>query len=146
MDPRIQKRGGKETTETRYEILRLLKIHGALDAEGLARKLGITAVAVRQHLASLAADGYVDDEEIVSGRGRPLKRWSLTDGSLGFFPDSHIELLGELLVSIPKTFGKVGMERLLEERTQLQVRAYSSRLSDSRTLKERLEKLVEIRS
>ncbi len=58
---------------TRRAIVQLLKQEGRLDAETLAVRLGITAMAVRQHLYALQDEQLVTYQEESRPMGRPAK-------------------------------------------------------------------------
>src|SRR5882724_4205809 len=59
-------------SNTREQILELLQRSGSgLTADALAQKLGISAVAVRKHLAALARDNFVMTELERRPMGRP---------------------------------------------------------------------------
>src|SRR5207253_5838023 len=73
--------------KTRSAILRLLKMEGAQDSAQLAKRLGLTAMAVRQHLYALQEEKFVAAEERPGGVGRPAKQWRLTPAANRFFPD-----------------------------------------------------------
>src|SRR3546814_20635446 len=59
------------------------------DAASLARRLGVSAMAVRQHLYDLEAEGLVTHEAEARPVGRPAKLWRLTPAADRFFPDGH---------------------------------------------------------
>jgi hydroxyethylthiazole kinase-like uncharacterized protein yjeF len=63
---------------TRIEVLELLRRRGSASADEIAGELGITANAVRQHLANLEREGLVASEPHRQKRGRPAFRFSLT--------------------------------------------------------------------
>src|SRR5262245_61113619 len=101
-------------TRTRQEILNWLKHKGPQDAKVLASRLGVSAMAVRQHLYALRDEQLVVEHQLQAGpRGRPAKLWSLTASAQRFFPDAHSELTVDLLSTIQATFGEKGMSRLL---------------------------------
>lgn len=131
---------------TRRAIVQLLKQEGRLDAETLAARLGITAMAVRQHLYALQDEQLVTYQEESRPMGRPAKLWQLTAAADRFFPDGHAELTLSLLNSVKQAFGEVGLDRLLEVRSQQQLESYSQQMKGKRSLKQRLNKLVEIRT
>ena len=64
---------GERGTEgkTRRAIVRLLKQEGALDSAALARRLKLTAMAVRQHLYALQKEKLVTHDERPVPLGRP---------------------------------------------------------------------------
>jgi len=112
----------------------------------MAKRLGITTVAVRQHLAVLQEDGlvaYVDERRKV---GRPARVWHLTPKANDQFPDRHAELAIEMLQAVQSTFGQEGLERLIATSTQQQVEAYRMRMPAPGTpLKQRVAALAKIR-
>lgn len=131
---------------TRRAIVQLLKQEGCLDAEALASRLEITAMAVRQHLYALQDEQLVTFQEEPRPMGRPAKLWQLTPAADRFFPDGYAELTLSLLNSVQEAFGEAGLDRLLEVRTQQQLDSYSQQMKGKRSLKQRLHKLVEIRT
>ncbi len=131
---------------TRRAIVQLLKQGGCLDAEALAACLEITAMAVRQHLYALQAEQLVTYQEESRPMGRPAKLWQLTPAADRLFPDGYAELTLSLLNAVKAAFGEAGLDRLLEIRTQQQLEGYTQQLKGKRSLKQRLNKLVEIRT
>lgn len=131
---------------TRRALLDRLKRGGPQDAESLGAHLGVTAMAVRQHLYALEAEGIVTARETPRPLGRPVKLWALSDNAEAFFPDGHAELTLGLLSAMGKAFGPEGLDKLLAARTQTQQQAYAARVGRHKTLKRRLEALAEIRS
>jgi predicted ArsR family transcriptional regulator len=130
----------------RTAVLDLIKRDGPIAAEALAEKLGVTAMAVRQHLAGLEADGLAVYEARPAPRGRPAKYWTATDKAAGHFPDSHSQLALDLLGQMKKAFGDKGLDALLKLRTIDQSHTYRDALSKAHTLKARLEALAAVRS
>ena len=57
-------------------IVKLLKTEGAMDSASLAARLGVTAMAVRQHLYALQQEKLVTAEERPVPLGRPAKFWT----------------------------------------------------------------------
>ncbi len=131
---------------TRRQIIERLKRDGAQDAASLASELGVSAMAVRQHLYGLADDGMVAASAEPGGVGRPAKRWRLTEAADAFFPHGYAELTSDLLASMRKAFGDDGVDKIVEIRLRDQIRSYRSRMKGARTLAERLVKLAEIRT
>jgi predicted ArsR family transcriptional regulator len=131
---------------SRRAIVQLLKQEGLLDAETLAARLQITAMAVRQHLYALQDEQLVTYQEEARPMGRPAKLWQLTAAADRFFPDGYAELSLSLIHSIKEAFGEAGLDRLLEIRTRQQLEAYTRQMKGKRSLKQRLQKLVEIRT
>ncbi|GAB4367658.1 MAG: hypothetical protein Kow00121_06150 [Elainellaceae cyanobacterium] len=78
--------------------------------------------------------------------GRPAKLWQLTTAADHFFPDGYAELTLSLLNSVKQAFGEAGLDHLLEVRSQQQLESYNQQMKGKRSLKQRLNKLVEIRT
>jgi predicted ArsR family transcriptional regulator len=136
----------KADVHTRQTILRRLKEGGPSDAAALADGLGITAMAVRQHLYTLADEGFVTYEEEPRPKGRPAKMWAVTHAADQHFPDSHADLTRGLIRAMKKAFGASGLEKLLTERAREQVREYRKRISASDTVRRRVGALARIRT
>lgn len=127
-------------------VLHALKAAGPQTAAVLARRLGVTAVAARQHLARLAEDGLVAFEDRREGVGRPKRAWSLTAVGHGRFPDSHAVLTVELIAAAGQVFGPEGLERLIAVREKASLAQYRGRLAGKATLPARVKALAAIRS
>src|SRR5437660_1609346 len=102
--------------KTRRAIVKLLKTDGAMDSVQLAKRLGITAMAVRQHLYALQREKFVTAEERPVPIGRPAKHWRLTREADRFFPDAYAELSMALIDAMGDAFGAGGLKRVLESR------------------------------
>ena len=106
------------TIRTRRAIVHLLKQEGALDAQTLAVRLHLSAMAVRQHLYALQDEHLVTYQEVPRPVGRPAKLWQLTPAADRLFPEAYAELTVSLLTSVTEAFGAAGLERLLDVRTR----------------------------
>ncbi|MCE9581936.1 MAG: transcriptional regulator [Planctomycetes bacterium] len=130
----------------RDKILFYLKTKGPQTAATVARRLGVTPMAVRQHLYDLEKDSLVAWEDRRAPVGRPARHWALTSRVSGIFPDSHAELIVGLLDAVRSTFGEAGLERLIETRLQSQAATYRDRLPGPRApLDKRIASLVSLR-
>src|ERR1700730_13842877 len=112
----------------RAKVLSRLKRMGPQDADALARVLGVTAMAVRQHLYALEAAGFVAFKEEARARGRPAKLWHATERADPFFPDAHAALAAELIGTARTAFGEAGLDRLIAARTARPLEDYTRRL------------------
>ena len=128
-------------TGTRARILHILKTKGPQTAAQLAKRLGITAMAVRQHMAQL--EDQVAFEELRGQVGRPRRLWSVTQQAR--FPDSHGELAVGLLEAMRNTLGEKGLEKLVAERTRAQIKDYRARITQN-GLGKRIAALAKIRT
>lgn len=115
----------------RNQILQVLKMQGAQTATALATELQVSPMAIRQHLQILKADHWVTYEEEKRPMGRPVKLWQLTAQARIYFPDSHADLMVDLLRSLYAVFGMAGVERLLADRGRRQAETYRDRLREA---------------
>jgi predicted ArsR family transcriptional regulator len=117
-----------------------------MEAQELATRLHVSAMAVRQHLYALHKEQLVTYDEVARPIGRPAKRWQLTPAADHLFPEGYAELTLSLLTSITQAFGETGLEHLLTIRSQQQVAVYRAHLAGHDTLTQRLAALAAIRT
>jgi predicted ArsR family transcriptional regulator len=127
-------------------ILFALKTRGPLSAAELGTLLGVTAEAARQQLVRLEGDGLVVGQREGGGIGRPRQSWSLTRLAQERFPDTHPELTVQLIRTIERTLGTPALDRLITARQEEQRNAYLAATASARSLRERLQRLVKVRS
>ncbi len=84
---------------TRDRVSALLLEHGPQTAAELATRLGVSPAAVRRHLDALVATGRVAEGSTPGssgggrrGRGRPARRFTLTDSGRSAFPHAYDDL------------------------------------------------------
>ena len=141
-----QTTGRSGDSKTRRTIVKLLKTEGALDSARLARRLGVTPMAVRQHLYALQQEKMVNAEERPVPLGRPAKFWKLTREADRLFPDAYAELSVALLDAVGETFGPSGVDRLLQTRLARQKRDYAARIDPGAPLAKKLQQLAKVRT
>ena len=132
--------------KTRRAITKLLKTEGPIDSAQLAQRLGLTAMAVRQHLYALQREGLVASEERPVPIGRPAKFWRLTPEADHLFPEAYAELSVALINSVKDAFGDEGLERVLTSRCAQQRVDYGKRIRPRDSLARKLEELAKVRS
>ena len=81
----------------RRAVLTHIKQAGEAAAEEMAAALGVTASAVRQHLAALEEDGLVAHRDLRPGPGRPRRRYCLTAAAESLWPKRYGQLANQLL-------------------------------------------------
>ncbi len=140
------KNGKLGDARRRRAIVDYLKRHGPRDANGLADELGVSAMAVRQHLYGLRDEGLVAYREEARPKGRPAKLWRLTPAADRFFPDGHADLSVGLLKAMRQTFGETGLNKLLAVRAEEQIQDYRRALAGKSSLKDQLIALARIRT
>ena len=132
--------------KTRRAITKLLKTEGPSGAPQLAERLGLTPMAVRQHLYALQREGLVTAEERPVPIGRPAKFWRLTREADRLFPDAYAELSVALIDSVKDAFGDEGLERVLTSRCAQQRVDYAKRIKPGDSLQKKLQELAKVRT
>jgi predicted ArsR family transcriptional regulator len=127
---------------TRREIMNTIKIQGPMTADDLAARLGISSVAVRQHVGALEAEGYVETAVERRGLGRPVHRYGLTPSGDETFPRNYDKLALSILDEVRTLYGDEGVEALLTARRKRLAAALSARL-DGLPARERVIELVD---
>jgi predicted ArsR family transcriptional regulator len=133
-------------SKTKRRIVKMLKTEGPLDAATLAERIGVSAMAIRQHLYILQDEKMVTAKERPVPLGRPAKYWELTRKADRLFPDAYAELSVSLIDSLNDAFGADGLQRILERRTARQRASYSACILSTMPLRRKLQKLAEIRT
>ncbi len=143
MSAGVQAQGERKT---RRAITKLLKTEGPIDSAQLAQRLGLTAMAVRQHLYALQREGLVRSEERPVPIGRPAKFWQLTREADHLFPEAYAELSVALIDSVKDAFGQEGLERVLTSRCARQRVDYKKRIKSQDSLDRKLAELAKVRT
>ena len=115
---------------TRQEILTCIKVNGDMTADSLAQHMGISQVAVRQHLASLEAEGLIEIRVERRGLGRPSHRYSLTRSGDETFPRHYDAFALALLRQLRNTQGQAAVETLLNGKREQERAAVLPRFVD----------------
>ena len=144
--PTAARTGDSSSGKTRRAIVKRLKADGPLDSARLARRLGLTPMAVRQHLYALQREKLVTAEERKGRLGRPAKYWQLTREADRLFPDAYAELSVALIGALGDTFGEAGVQRVLASRCAAQRTAYRARIDASAPLGDKLRALAKQRT
>lgn len=119
-----------QKASVRTSILHLLKRAGGSTAQEIARELGITAVAVRKHLARLEADGLIAPRSRPSPRGRPAVVYCVSESGDALFPQGYNELLVDFLQDLSSLEGEGKLEHLFQLRNERIARTYRLRLAN----------------
>jgi predicted ArsR family transcriptional regulator len=100
---------------TRQRIIMLLKKAGQMTVAELSKAMGITPMAVRQHLMSLERKRIVEYEAKKYGIGRPLFLYRLTDRANEIFPNAHTDFLMEVLRTIENMDGREKVDDVFQK-------------------------------
>ena len=129
--------------KTQEALLLYLKRDGEMTVSQLVELLGVTAMAVRRHLAALQKDGLIESRLEKKLRGRPTYKYKLTGKSESLFPSGFQNLAVDLLDLVFEQSGHKGVMDLLTRR--------NSRLADrlrprveNKTLAEKVEEVSKI--
>jgi predicted ArsR family transcriptional regulator len=119
---------------TRDRVSALLLEHGPQTASELATRLGISPAAVRRHLDSLVAAGRLEERlggpgagMVHRGRGRPARRFHLTDAGRSAFPHAYDDLALTALRYVAASGGPDAVRAVAEQQLAgLEARASSA--------------------
>jgi predicted ArsR family transcriptional regulator len=115
---------------TRDRVSALLLEHGPQTATELAARLGISPAAVRRHLDSLVAAGGLEERltrDAHRGRGRPARRFHLTDAGRSAFPHAYDDLALTALRYVAASGGPDAVRAVAEQQLAgLEARASSA--------------------
>jgi predicted ArsR family transcriptional regulator len=124
-----------------WQIIEYIKRHGSATIKELEDLLMVTTNAVRQHLNTLQAEGYIERQRLHIGVGRPPHAYSITAKAHDLFACHCDDLALTLLEEVFALEGK--------ERTTLLLDRVGSRLAQryadsvkSEALQERVEQLA----
>jgi predicted ArsR family transcriptional regulator len=136
-----------ELSDTKRRIVERLKRVESATATDLAGEFGLTDTALRQHLDALEESGMVSRSMAEpTGRGRPPVHWQLAPGAAEAFPDRHGELSVDLISSLRSTLGDPALDRVIAARSDRQVAQYDYVLDGATNLRDRVQRLADVRS
>jgi predicted ArsR family transcriptional regulator len=124
-----------------WRILEFLQRQESATIKELETMLGITTTAVRQHLASLQAEGYVERRRVHAGVGRPHHAYSLTDRKHELFACHCDDLALTLLQEVFALEGEEKANQLLERVSARLARQYAASVR-SAVLQERVQEMA----
>jgi predicted ArsR family transcriptional regulator len=95
----VRSSAAADDRRTRDRVTTLLLEEGPQTASELAARLGVSPAAVRRHLDALSAQGRIEERPSAPGgaagqrgRGRPARRFHLTDAGRSTFPHAYDDL------------------------------------------------------
>jgi len=116
-------------SSTRREILSLIKRRGPMTVQELSRTLEITPMGVRQHLAILERDGYIQSDGTRRGQGRPSRLYGITPEGDKLFPRTYEQLAHTLLDDLRAVGGETKVDELFEHRRRRLLEQYRGRMA-----------------
>ncbi len=123
-----------------------LKMHGPQSSIAIGLHLGITGEAARQQLLRLDDQGLVRSVAEARGVGRPMAIWQLTDAAQRRFPDTHAQLMVDLIGTMRDELGEEAVATVVHARERATLAAYREALAATTSLPERVAALACIRS
>jgi predicted ArsR family transcriptional regulator len=124
-----------EQTSTRERLRSLLLSLGPSTASVLADRLQVSPAAVRRHLDALVADGTVTTREDrrpgLRGRGRPARRYALTDAGHAAGPSAYDDLAAGALRFLADAAGASAVEAFAQARVGELEERHRALLSDA---------------
>jgi predicted ArsR family transcriptional regulator len=129
--------------ETRLEIVLALKQGGKMSAKELAERLGISAVAVRSHLAQLESESLVEVELERRDLGRPVQRYSVTSGADDLIVKDYSRFVVEILDLVGEVAGKNVLDKVFKERSRRLAKRYLPVLAEAKP-SEKIDRLAQI--
>lgn len=111
---------GSEDASTRQRVAQSILEHGPSTAADLAKRLGLTAAAIRRHLDGLTDRGLITSREQrvygARGRGRPAKVFQLTDAGRADFYQAYDQLAIAALQALVTAGGADAVDELARQR------------------------------
>lgn len=112
-----------DTHRAQNRVAASLLAEGPATASQLASRLGISGTAVRRHLDTLTADGWVQatdrppyGPQPTRGRGRPARTFALTADGRSQFPAEYDELATDALAFVEQVGGPDAVTAFAESR------------------------------
>jgi DeoR family transcriptional regulator, suf operon transcriptional repressor len=127
---------------TRRALLETLKRKGEARADELAISLDITVSAVRQHLAALQAEGFVEHREVRAGPGRPHHDYRLSPRGDELFPRRYASIANDLLVEA-EAVDPALIDRMFERRRARRVERAKARM-EGKSFGDRVAELTRV--
>ncbi len=130
-------------------LLETIKRRGGQDASALARRLGITRMAVGLHLSALKEEDLVRALPVRGKsprRGRPEQAWHLTEAAHCLFPDAHAPLAAGILTALGGMEDGRALGDFLRLRTRQQVEQYRRLASPDASLRKKVMALARARA
>ncbi len=129
---------------SRQRIINLLKKSEWMTVADLSQEVGITPMAVRQHLMALEKQGIVSYSVKKAGIGRPVFQYQLTERAEKIFPKSYGKFLNELLCIIEELDGREKLDSIFRLRNEhLKANTFSA-ITELPNLANKVSTLAEI--
>jgi DeoR family transcriptional regulator, suf operon transcriptional repressor len=132
----------KKETAT-WQIIEYMQRKGSATIKELEQLLGITTTAVRQHLTTLQAEGYIERRAVHDGVGRPHHTYAVADKAREIFACNCDDLALTLLQEVFALEGKEKATLLLDRVGQRLAQRYAPSVR-STLLQERVAEVADV--
>jgi predicted ArsR family transcriptional regulator len=129
---------------TRKQIINMLRKLGGLNANDIAKELGITDIAVRRHLNALEGEQMIRAETVRQSMGRPTYVYSLTEQAEDLFPKNYSDITVDFLRDMHELQGPEIIDTLFDRREERLERKYKERVNENEPLESKVKELVQI--
>jgi predicted ArsR family transcriptional regulator len=130
-------------SNSQQEIVKLLRRHGTMTVDELSRAIGISSVAVRQHLEVLEAEGLLDTETERRPIGRPRRVFRLSEAADDLFPKNYSGLALMILEHLEEADGPEKVAEVFRGRRKRMERTARDRVA-GRSLQDRVAAVAEM--
>jgi len=134
-----------QSSSTKQQILKLLKMEKRLTVGELAKRLNVSEMAVRRHLQALERDGLIRSTLVRQAMGRPTNVYELSEKGEEQFPQHYKQWAVELLSDLEALAGKEMVAALLQARTVRLKERYAHEFQ-AKPLEEKMKKLFDMQN
>ncbi len=131
----------KEKGSPRAEVLRFIQRQGSASIKELEAAMGVTTTAVREQVAHLLNEGFLQATRVRGEIGRPYYVYSLTAKAQELFPKDYATLALLLLEETRALHGQEGLRTLLNRVSRRMAEKFAGQ-GDGKELQQKLVGLV----
>lgn len=133
------------TISQRQKLLLKSLLHSqGKTVDELSKILAISRNAVKQHLASLEGNGFIESTKMSSTGGRPSKIYTLTTEGKELFPRHYALFSNSLILLLKEKVGEASLEDYMIELGTRLANDYQKRLSNKIKFDEKVAELTNI--
>lgn len=130
-------------TDTRQDILNILRERGQANINELSEALGLSPVTVHYHINVLQRDGLLQIKALRQGVGRPKNVFTLHSNALDKFPQSYHRLSDRLLDILKSRLTETDIQELFE-RIGREIAAEHAEALKNKSLEQKIEMLANL--
>jgi predicted ArsR family transcriptional regulator len=130
-------------TDTRQDILNILRERRQADINDLSLALGLSPVTIHYHINVLQRDGLLEVKALRQGVGRPKNVFALRDAAFEKFPQSYHRLSDRLLDLLKSRLTETDLQQLFERIGQ-DIAAEHAAALDGKSLEQKIAMLIDL--